>query len=85
MRPTQAIPAEALTAEKAKMPAPITAPARDLLSAVIFNPPFMLSNVKLTAQLDLGSSKTGHCQFQIRPLGVETGQRRSSLGGGVLS
>ena len=57
--PTQAIPAEALTAEKAKMPAPITAPARDLLSAVIFNPPVMLSNVKLTAQLDLGSSKTG--------------------------
>src|SRR5450759_2760050 len=44
---------EALTAEKAKMPAPITAPARDLLSAVIFNPPFMLSNVKLTPQLDL--------------------------------
>jgi hypothetical protein len=72
--PTQAIPAEALTAEKAKMPAPITAPARDLLSAVIFNPPFMLSNVKLTPQLDLGSAKTGHCQFQIRPLGVKTGQ-----------
>jgi hypothetical protein len=45
------------------MPAPITAPARDLLSAVIFNPPFMLSNVKLTAQLDLGSAKTGYCQF----------------------
>src|SRR5665647_3860195 len=68
------MPAEALTAEKAKMPAPITAPARDLLSAVIFNPPFMLSNVKLTPQLDLGSAKTDHCQFQIRPLGVETGQ-----------
>jgi hypothetical protein len=79
MRPEQTIAAEALTAEKAKMPAPITAPARDLLSAVIFNPPFMLLNVKLTAQLDLGSSKTGHCQFQIRPLGVEIGQRRSSL------
>jgi len=61
--PTQAIPAEALTAEKAKMPAPITAPARDLLSAVIFNPPFMLFDVNLTAQLDLGSSKTAHCQF----------------------
>jgi hypothetical protein len=60
-RPTQAIPAEALTAEKAKMPAPITAPARDLLSAVIFNPPFMLSNVKLTPQLDLGSAKTDYC------------------------
>jgi hypothetical protein len=42
------------------MPAPITAPARDLLSAVIFNPPFMLLNVKLTPQLDLGSAKTGH-------------------------
>jgi hypothetical protein len=68
------MPAEALTAEKAKMPAPITAPARDLLSAVIFNPPFMLSTVKLTPQLDLGSAKTGNCQFQIRPLGVETGQ-----------
>src|ERR1019366_1887542 len=64
----QAIPAEALTAEKAKMPAPITAPARDLLSAVIFNPPFMLSNVKLTPQLDLGSAKTGHSQIQNRPL-----------------
>jgi hypothetical protein len=51
--PTQEIPAEALTAEKAKMPAPITAPARDLLSAVIFNPPFMLFNLELTAQLDL--------------------------------
>jgi hypothetical protein len=50
------------------MPAPITAPARDLLSAVIFNPPFMLLNVKLTAQLDIGSSKTGHCQSQIRPV-----------------
>jgi hypothetical protein len=34
----------------------------------------MLLNVNLTAQLDLGSSKTGHYQFQIRPLGVETGQ-----------
>jgi hypothetical protein len=79
--PTQAIPAEALTAEKAKMPAPITAPARDLLSAVIFNPPFMLSNVKLTPQLDLGSFKTGHCQFQIRPLGVETGQYLSRVTG----
>jgi hypothetical protein len=42
------------------MPAPITAPERDLLNAVIFNPPLMLSNLKLTAQLDLGSSKTGH-------------------------
>jgi hypothetical protein len=42
------------------MPAAITAPERDLLSAVIFNPPLMLSNLKLTAQLDLGSSKTGH-------------------------
>jgi hypothetical protein len=41
------------------MPAPITAPARDLLSAVIFNPPFMLLNVKLTPQLDLGSAKIG--------------------------
>jgi hypothetical protein len=60
MGPTQAIPAEALTAEKAKMPAPITAPARDLLSAVIFNPPFMLSTAKLTLQLRIGSSKTGH-------------------------
>jgi hypothetical protein len=60
------------------MPAPITAPARDLLSAVIFNPPFMLSNVKLTPQLDLGSAKTDHCQFQIRPLGVETGQYPAS-------
>jgi hypothetical protein len=65
-RPEQTIAAEALTAEKAKMPAPITAPARDLLSAVIFNPPFMLSNVRLTAQLNLGSSKTGHSQIQIR-------------------
>src|SRR5450759_1859102 len=81
MRPTQAIPAEALTAEKAKMPAPITAPARDLLSAVIFNPPLMLLNVKLTPQLDLGSSKTGHCQFQIRPLGVKTGQYRPAGAG----
>ena len=34
----------------------------------------MLSTVKLTPQLDLGSAKTGNCQFQIRPLGVETGQ-----------
>src|ERR1019366_5011201 len=64
----QAIPAEALPAEKAKMPAPITAPARDFLSAVIFNPPFMLSNVSLTEHLDLGSSKTGHSQIQNRPL-----------------
>jgi hypothetical protein len=56
------------------MPAPITAPERALLIAVIFNPPFMLSNVKLTPQLNLGSAKTGHCQFQIRPLGVKTGQ-----------
>jgi hypothetical protein len=77
--PTQAIPAEALTAEKAKMPAPITAPARDLLSAVIFNPPSMLLNVKLTPQLDLGSAKTDDCQFQIRPLGVETGQYQISV------
>src|SRR5450756_1117702 len=59
----------------------ITAPARDLLSAVIFNPPFMLSNVKLTPQLDLGSANTGHCQFQIRPLGVETGQYRTAGAG----
>jgi hypothetical protein len=50
------------------MPTPITAPARDLLIAVIFNPPFMLSNVNLTAHLDLGSSKTGHSQIQNRPL-----------------
>jgi hypothetical protein len=64
MRPTQAIPAEALTAEKAKMPAPITAPASDLLSAVIFNPPFMLSNVKLTAQLGIGSTKTDPANFK---------------------
>jgi hypothetical protein len=56
------------------MPAPITAPARDLLSAVIFNPPFMLFDVDLTALLDLGSAKTGYCQFQIRPLGIKTGQ-----------
>ena len=56
------------------MPAPITTPERALLSAVIFNSPFMLLNVKLTPQLDLGSAKTDHCQFQIRPLGVETGQ-----------
>jgi hypothetical protein len=49
------------------------------ISAVIFNPPFMLSNVKLTPQLDLGSAKTGHCQFQIRPLGVETGQYLSRV------
>jgi hypothetical protein len=61
--PTQAIPAEALTAEKAKMPAPTTAPARNFLSAVIFNPPFMLFDVNLTAQLDLGSPKTGGCRF----------------------
>jgi hypothetical protein len=72
--PTQAIPAEALTAEKAKMPAPITAPARDLLSAVIFNPPFMLLIMKSTAQLDIGSSKTGHFSLQIRPRGAKTGQ-----------
>jgi hypothetical protein len=78
--PTQAIPAEALTAEKAKMPAPNAAPARDLLSAVIFNPPFMFFDANLTAQLDLGSPKTGHCQLQIRPLGVETGQYRLSDG-----
>jgi hypothetical protein len=56
------------------MPAPITAPARDLLSAVIFNPPFMLLIMKLTAQLDIGSAKTGHFSLQIRPLGVKTGQ-----------
>jgi hypothetical protein len=45
------------------MPAPITAPARDLLSAVIFNPPFMLSNVKLTPQLakqTTANFKSGH-------------------------
>jgi hypothetical protein len=73
-RPEQTIAADALTAEKAKMPAPITAPDKDLLNAVIFNPPFMLSNVKLTAQLDLGSSKTAHCHFIIRPLEVKTAQ-----------
>jgi hypothetical protein len=50
-----------------------------LLSAVIFNPPFMLSNVKLTPQLDLGSAKTGHCQFQIRPLGVESADQSFTL------
>jgi hypothetical protein len=41
----------------------------------------MLSNMKLTPQLDLGSFKTGHCQFQIRPLGVETGQYLSRVTG----
>jgi hypothetical protein len=75
--PTQAIPAEALTAEKAKMPAPITAPARDLLSAVIFNPPFMLFNVKLTAQLDIGSSNI----FNKGILGVWSKQNKTKKTG----
>jgi hypothetical protein len=77
MGPTQAIPAEALTAEKAKMPAPITAPARDLLSAVILNPPFMLSNAKLTAQIDIGSPKTGHSQIQNRPVPTRNVHRKN--------
>jgi len=63
------MPAEALTAEKTKMPAPITAPGRDLLSAVIFNPPFMLFDGNLTAQLDFGviagSSYAAHYGFRL--------------------